>query len=99
MCAHGLPDRPFRTPDGRRVGLHLWPFLAIVVAYKRWVSPLLPPACRFTPSCSVYALDAMRYHGLRGILMAIGRLARCQPFHPGGYDPVPGVPAPSPEAP
>jgi putative membrane protein insertion efficiency factor len=99
MCAQSLPDRPFHRADGQRVGLALWPVIAALVAYKRWVSPWLPPACRFTPSCSMYALDAVRYHGLRGIFMAIGRLARCQPFSPGGYDPVPGVPAPSPEAP
>jgi putative membrane protein insertion efficiency factor len=99
MCANGLPARPFHTDDGRRVAPHLWPVIAALVAYKRWVSPWLPPACRFTPSCSMYALDAVRYHGLRGVVLAIGRLMRCQPFHPGGYDPVPGVPVSSSEAP
>ena len=58
--------------------------------YKRWLSPLLPPACRFHPTCSVYALEALRKHGaLRGVRLILWRLLRCQPFHPGGFDPVP----------
>lgn len=58
--------------------------------YKRWLSPLLPPACRFHPTCSVYALEALRKHGaLRGVRLIVWRLLRCQPFHPGGFDPVP----------
>jgi len=56
---------------------------AVFGAYKRFVSPLLPPACRFTPTCSEYAREAVSRHGLgRG-------LARCHPFHAGGPDPVP----------
>ncbi len=58
--------------------------------YKRLLSPLLPPACRFHPSCSVYALEALQKHGaLRGLRLIVWRLLRCQPFHPGGFDPVP----------
>ena len=58
-------------------------------AYQVMISPLLPPACRFTPTCSEYAIDAVRLHGaLRGFYMATRRLLRCHPFHPGGYDPV-----------
>ena len=57
--------------------------------YRRTLSPLLPPACRFYPSCSCYAIDAVRAHGAaRGLLLALRRLAKCHPFHPGGYDPV-----------
>ena len=57
--------------------------------YQVLISPLLPPACRFTPTCSEYALEAVRQYGaLRGIYMAARRLLRCHPFHPGGYDPV-----------
>jgi putative membrane protein insertion efficiency factor len=58
--------------------------------YKRWLSPLLPPACRFHPTCSVYALEALQKHGaFRGLRLTVWRLLRCQPFHPGGFDPVP----------
>ncbi len=58
--------------------------------YRRFLSPLLPPACRFHPSCSSYALQALQKHGaLRGVRLTVWRLARCQPFHPGGFDPVP----------
>lgn len=58
--------------------------------YKLVVSPLLPRACRFHPTCSVYAAEAVARFGLlRGGLMAIRRLGRCHPFHEGGFDPVP----------
>lgn len=61
-----------------------------IVAYRRWVSPVIPARCRFYPSCSAYALEAVTTHGAwRGTGLAIWRLLRCQPFHPGGYDPVP----------
>ena len=61
-----------------------------IVAYRRWVSPALPARCRFYPSCSAYALTAIALHGpVRGIGLAIWRLLRCHPFHPGGFDPVP----------
>jgi hypothetical protein len=57
--------------------------------YKRWISPLLPSACRFQPTCSEYTLDAIeRYGVLRGVALGLGRLLRCHPFHPGGFDPV-----------
>ena len=58
--------------------------------YKRFISPLLPRACRFEPTCSVYAREAIVRHGLgRGAALALGRLLRCNPFHRGGLDPVP----------
>jgi putative membrane protein insertion efficiency factor len=58
--------------------------------YQIAVSPLLPPSCRFTPSCSQYALEAVTRHGaLKGSWLAGRRLVRCHPFHPGGFDPVP----------
>ena len=63
---------------------------AAIVAYRRYVSPALPARCRFYPSCSAYAQEAVARHGaLRGTALAIWRLLRCHPFHPGGYDPVP----------
>jgi putative membrane protein insertion efficiency factor len=58
--------------------------------YKRFLSPLLPRACRFEPTCSVYAREAIEKHGLaRGGALALRRLLKCQPFHRGGFDPVP----------
>lgn len=55
--------------------------------YKRYVSPLLPPSCRFTPTCSEYARLALLKHGfVQGSALATGRLLRCHPFHPGGVD-------------
>jgi putative membrane protein insertion efficiency factor len=61
-----------------------------IVAYRRWISPALPARCRFYPSCSAYALEALATHGaLRGLRLTTWRLLRCHPFHPGGYDPVP----------
>jgi len=65
-------------------------FLFFIRGYKRWLSPLLPPLCRFEPTCSIYAMHAIEKYGLiRGCWMAVKRLARCQPLHPGGWDPVP----------
>jgi len=64
--------------------------MAMVVAYRRYVSPVLPARCRFYPSCSAYSLEALQKHGaIRGTGLTIWRLLRCHPFHPGGYDPVP----------
>lgn len=58
--------------------------------YKRFLSPLLPPACRFHPTCSEYARESILRHGLaKGAWLTILRLSRCHPFHPGGFDPVP----------
>lgn len=58
--------------------------------YKRYLSPLFPPSCRFEPTCSVYMYHAIdRYGVVKGGWMGFNRLLRCQPFHPGGYDPVP----------
>ena len=63
---------------------------AVVVGYQRLLSPLLPPACRFAPTCSEYARQALLEHGpLRGAWLALRRLGRCHPFNPGGYDPPP----------
>jgi len=65
-------------------------FLLLIKAYQRVVSPFTPPVCRFYPSCSTYAADAIARHGpWKGGYLAVRRLLRCHPLHPGGYDPVP----------
>ncbi|MBI2903458.1 MAG: membrane protein insertion efficiency factor YidD [Candidatus Methylomirabilis oxyfera] len=62
---------------------------SLLAIYKATGSRLLPPACRFYPSCADYAYEAIGRNGAaRGLLQAVGRLARCHPWHPGGYDPV-----------
>ena len=62
----------------------------LIRGYQLVISPALPPSCRFTPSCSQYALEAVTRHGaLKGTWLAARRLVRCHPFHPGGFDPVP----------
>jgi putative membrane protein insertion efficiency factor len=64
--------------------------LAFIAFYRRFISPALPPACRYTPSCSEYAAEAVRTHGAwRGTGLALRRLARCHPFGGHGHDPVP----------
>lgn len=64
--------------------------IAILKTYRVLISPLLGPCCRFSPSCSVYTIDAVRTHGsVRGLWMGLCRLCKCHPLHPGGYDPVP----------
>lgn len=68
--------------------------LALLGAYKLFVSPLLPPACRFYPSCSVYTAEAVETHGVaRGLWLGLRRLARCHPWSAGGFDPVPPMPS------
>jgi putative membrane protein insertion efficiency factor len=63
--------------------------IALITAYRRLVSPMLPSSCRFTPSCSLYTLQAIEKYGLlKGCLMGARRLLRCHPFSDGGYDPV-----------
>ncbi len=64
--------------------------LGLIRLYQRLLSPLLPPSCRFVPSCSQYGFEAItRWGVLKGGWLAVKRIARCQPFNPGGYDPVP----------
>jgi len=64
-------------------------FLKLIRYYQKFISPFLPPSCRFVPSCSEYSYQAIEKYGiLKGMILATWRILRCNPFHPGGYDPV-----------
>ncbi len=64
--------------------------IAPIRFYQRFISPAFPPVCRYAPSCSAYAVEALRVHGAaRGSWLAVRRIGRCHPWHAGGYDPVP----------
>jgi len=79
----GREERTLSTP-GRAL-------VALVKGYRRFISPMLPPRCRFYPSCSAYALEALQLHGaVRGFWLTVRRLSKCHPFHAGGFDFVPG---------
>ncbi|MEG1607341.1 MAG: membrane protein insertion efficiency factor YidD [Mucinivorans sp.] len=68
--------------------LAIWPFLGLIKFYQYCISPYFPSSCRFTPTCSQYALDALRKHGvLKGLYLTIRRLSRCHPWGGSGYDP------------
>ena len=63
--------------------------IALLRLYKQWISPMLPTACRFQPTCSEYMMQAVERHGaVRGISLGLRRLLKCHPFHAGGFDPV-----------
>ena len=67
-----------------------FPFIALVRFYQVCISPFKPPSCRFTPTCSQYAIEALRKHGpIRGLYLTVRRLLRCHPWGGSGYDPVP----------
>lgn len=79
---------PHRRAGGKKTLKKL--LLKAIAFYRRSISPLTPPACRFIPTCSQYAYEAIEIHGaLKGGWLAVRRLLRCHPFHRGGYDPVP----------
>ncbi len=64
--------------------------IILIKAYRKFISPLFPPSCRFRPTCSQYTLEAIETFGaLQGSWLGLKRILRCHPFHPGGYDPVP----------
>lgn len=65
-------------------------FIGVIRFYRKFISPLFPPTCRFQPTCSQYALEAFQLHGtFKGLWLTVKRLLKCHPFYPGGYDPVP----------
>jgi putative membrane protein insertion efficiency factor len=66
--------------------------IILIKGYRKFISPLFPPSCRFQPTCSQYSLEAIEKFGsFRGTWLGIKRILRCHPFHPGGYDPVPSL--------
>ena len=75
---HGIGDTVIR-----------WLLILPIRFYRRFLSPLLPPACRFHPTCSAYTMEAIEVWGVYGVWMGMKRIGRCHPFHPGGHDPVP----------
>ena len=92
MCAqapaHHPHDEPGATPAAG--GPVTWLALRLIAGYRRFISPILPPACRFVPTCSEYGYEAIAKYGIiRGGRLAVWRVLRCNPFVPGGYDPVP----------
>ncbi len=89
-CADAV-RRSKASPRGRILALGL---SALIRAYQLIVAPILPPSCRFYPSCSHYAAEAVERHGpWRGLVLALRRLLRCHPWGGSGYDPVPPVPS------
>ena len=90
-----MPQTSTQDGTARTVTVPARLLMLPITGYRRFISPLLGPRCRFAPSCSEYALGALAEHGAaRGLWLATTRIARCHPFHPGGYDPVPpGKPA------
>lgn len=87
----GAGRAPARSLSGTLRKLPRAALLLVIGLYRRLVSPLKPtPSCRFHPTCSAYAAEAIERHGaLAGSWLALRRLLRCHPFHPGGFDPVP----------
>ena len=64
--------------------------MLLLRGYQRLISPMFPPSCRFTPSCSQYSYEAIAKHGIvKGLWLSIKRVGRCNPWNPGGYDPIP----------
>lgn len=85
-----IRERTHAGPAGRATGLAVAPALWLLRGYKRWISPLLPPLCRFYPTCSQYSQEAFRSRGFwAGVRLTAWRILRCNPFCRGGFDPVP----------
>ena len=65
-------------------------FLLLIRFYRKFISPMKPPSCRFAPTCSQYAIEAIEVHGaVKGGWLSVKRISKCHPLHPGGFDPVP----------
>ena len=84
-----LPRSPPKRKSEEDMGIGAKALLALIGAYRRYISPLKGRTCRFYPSCSRYSMDAIGRHGAaRGLALAFIRIMKCHPLHPGGYDPV-----------
>ncbi len=80
-------EKKFRTTLRKAA---IFPFVLLIKFYRSCISPLTPPSCRFTPTCSEYALQAFQKHGLfKGLYLSVRRILRCHPWGGSGYDPVP----------
>jgi putative membrane protein insertion efficiency factor len=78
-----MPEAPIKR-------VLVFPFIVLIKAYRTFISPLKPPTCRFYPTCSAYAIEALTKYGLlKGAWLSARRILRCHPLNPGGYDPVP----------
>jgi putative membrane protein insertion efficiency factor len=89
VSAHGIPEGAPEAAPGRVARVARAVATAPIVAYQKFVSPALPRRCKYEPTCSRYAVEAVRRYGiLRGLVLAGWRLLRCNPFSHGGYDPV-----------
>lgn len=64
------------------------PIIQIIKFYRKYISPFMPPVCRFTPTCSEYAEEAVKKYKIKGLYITVKRILKCHPFHPGGYDPL-----------
>ncbi|MEN2985765.1 MAG: membrane protein insertion efficiency factor YidD [Thermodesulfovibrionaceae bacterium] len=64
------------------------PIIQIIKFYRKYISPFMPPVCRFTPTCSEYAEEAVKKYKIKGLYLTVKRILKCHPFHPGGYDPL-----------
>lgn len=79
-----------RTASSVLKKILVFPFVVLIRFYQTCISPLTPPSCRYTPTCSAYALEAFRRHGpVKGFFLSVRRIARCNPWGGSGYDPVP----------
>ncbi|MCS7203775.1 MAG: membrane protein insertion efficiency factor YidD [Thermodesulfovibrio sp.] len=64
------------------------PIIQIIKFYRKYISPFMPAVCRFTPTCSEYAEEAVKKYKIKGLYLTVKRILKCHPFHPGGYDPL-----------